>query len=161
MHILFKQQKKLTLFLLGGFSLLAGFVLILTATIGAQPARASAEPTTHTHYITLNPNGGTGGLAGYHQVCGAFFKVPSEIWSPPTRAGYVFVEYRFDCWCPALGANGVVNGNCWCDGTNPSASGNWLHCGDATLYALWRLPNSSDHTVVKPPESGTGWVLVG
>jgi len=41
---LFKQQKKLTLFLLGGFSLLAGLMLIVTATMGMF-ARANDTPS--------------------------------------------------------------------------------------------------------------------
>ena len=58
------SRKKLSLFLLGGFSLLAGLILIVTATIGAQPTRAGdlpspAQPSTPMSEITMDMLMGT------------------------------------------------------------------------------------------------------
>jgi len=153
------SRKKLGIFIVGGFSLLAGLVLVLTAVVGKNDLRAAGEPSTHTHYVTLDPNGGTGGLAGYHQVCGS--NVRGGVWSPPTRAGYVFIGYYYDCGCQALNAGGSILKNaCYCYGSGTGWDGEWLDCKDLTLYAHWRLPNSSDHTVAQPPQSGTGWILL-
>jgi len=176
-HILFKQQKKLTLFLLGGFSLLAGLVLIVTATIGAKPARAGDLPSSAGSTITFNKQGGTGGTSSItikvgdyvYPNCNSFSgtKTPIPGFVAPTREGYRFDGY-YEWWNDTdfIDSNGywlvfnelvdfefaqnriyVINNN-----------GYWVLDRDITLRAIWtRMP---DHTIALPPQSGTGWILV-
>jgi len=96
---LFKQQKKLTLFLLGGFSLLAGLILIVTATVGGAPARAGdiptpAEPSPMSQITTTML--GTGTIVVDQTNSSNTFTL---------KAGYI---YKFEVW-GAQGGHG--NGN--------------------------------------------------
>jgi len=181
-HILFKQQKKLTLFLLGGFSLLAGLVLVLTATIGAQPTRAGDLPSPVGSTITFDKQGGTGGtsslfveqntllrnnIEGYHG--GA---VPINGFVAPTKVGYKFLGYFIDTTFSfqLITQNGMWNFD-WSegelrhyydDGKNNTVFIDddycWSLTYNITVYAKWeQLPG---HTVALPPQSGTGWVLI-
>ena len=175
MHILFKQQKKLTLFLLGGFSLLAGLILILTATLGAKPARASDLPSPVGSTITFDKQGGTGGTSSLTFDEDAYIghnvgvnATPINGFVAPTRNGYKFLGYYMETtfntllitqngtfpyreiyWFnPNLGRNEDIT-NC-CD--------EFVIKRDFTVYAKWEeLPA---HTIALPPQSGEGWVLL-
>ena len=63
------SRKKLSLFLLGGFSLLAGLILIVTATVGGTALRASVENYhTANHYVRRVSNDALFTTSGVNQT---------------------------------------------------------------------------------------------
>jgi len=94
------SRKKLGIFFVGGFSLLAGLILIVTATVGAKPARAQsspAEPSTPMSQITL-------------ASLGAGIVVVDRTNSSSTytlKSGYI---YKFEVWGAQGGNGGGDNG---------------------------------------------------
>ena len=93
------SRKKLGIFFVGGFSLLAGLVLIVTATIGAKPARAGDLPSSEPNAGNTPMNQITTTMLGTGTV------VVDQTNSSNTytlKAGYI---YKFEVW-GAQGANG-------------------------------------------------------
>jgi len=117
------SRKKLGIFFVGGFSLLAGLILIVTATIGAKPARANDIPTpaqpTPMSEITL-------------ASLGAGTVVVDQTNSSSTytlKAGYI---YKFEVW-GAQGGNGGNNGG---TGGRGSYAMGWYDMRDQSVQGV-------------------------
>jgi len=91
--LVLKQRKRLGLYLVSGFALLAGLILILTATMGATPTRAAEAPSTPMSSITMD-------------ILGAGTVVVDQTNTSNTYMLKTDHIYKFEVW-GAQGGNGA------------------------------------------------------
>jgi len=149
---LFKQQKKLTLFLLGGFSLLAGLILILTATVGKNDLWAAEIPNQSSYTIanvTINdPRHSMHTPPPATVAYGGSFSFRLN-WNTTTDYSIASITTLLAGACELYSISSPsVNGTTLREYSFRNVTGNITHI------------IVGDYTIALPPQSGMGWTLV-
>jgi len=156
------SRKKLGIFIVGGFSLLAGLVLVLTATVGGAPTRAGDLPAEPSPFTVSTPANGTGytfnALVTTSVAQGSTYQLQLS-------RGSHYVQQS----APVLSWNGTAPGGAsirqgYSNGQPFSPTGG-IYCWEITVGSS--NISASNFTLTYPlysiatvPASGTGWALI-